>query len=347
MFRVVHYLNQFFGQIGGEDHAGIGSLVITKPIGPGLALQAALGERANVVATVICGDNYFAEQPEKAAEEVVNLLKTFKPDIVFAGPAFNAGRYGPACGAVCKIVKDTLGIPAVTGMFPENPGAELYKKDILCVKTGPSAAGMRQAITTMTALGLKLVAGEVLGSPEEEGYLPRGIRKNLLAEKTGATRAVDMLLAKLAGQPYRTELPMPAFEKVVPAPPVANLAAAKIALVTEGGIVPKGNPDRLESARATKYLKYSIVGLDDLTGDDFQSVHGGYSNVFANEDPDRVLPVDALRECVREGKVGSMCNYYFTTTGNGTTLENARKFGAEIAGFLKQDGVDGVILTST
>lgn len=347
MFKVVHYLNQFFGQIGGEDHAGVGPRVVGKPVGPGLALQAALGDRGQVVATVICGDNYFAENPEKAAGEVIDLIRPFDPHLVAAGPAFNAGRYGPACGAVCRAVKETLGVPAVTGMFPENPGVELYKKDIYCVGTAPSAAGMRPAITAMTSLGLKLAAGEPLGAPEEEGYLPRGIRKNFQAENTGAARAVDMLLAKMSGQAYRTELPMPAFEKVTPAPPVVDLASAKIALVTEGGIVPKGNPDRLESARATKYLKYSIAGLDGLTGADFQSVHGGYSNVFANEDPDRVLPVDALRDCVREGKVGAMCDYFFTTTGNGTTLENARKFGAEIAAFLKQDGVQGVILTST
>jgi len=38
-----------------------------------------------------------------------------------AGPAFNAGRYGIACGAVCKMVQDRLGISAVTGMYQEIP----------------------------------------------------------------------------------------------------------------------------------------------------------------------------------------------------------------------------------
>jgi glycine reductase len=120
-----------------------------------------------------------------------------------------------------------------------------------------------------------------------------------------------------------------------------------VALVTEGGIVPKGNPDRLESSRASKFLKYSLEGIEDLSGAEFQSVHGGYSNVFANEDPDRVLPVDALRDCEREGKIGKLYQHFFTTTGNGTTLENGRKFGQEIARVLIADGVQAVILTST
>lgn len=347
MFRVVHYLNQFFGQIGGEEQAGIAPRMVEKPVGPGLALQAALGEQARVVGTVICGDNYFAEQPEQAAAGVVALIKSLQPDLVVAGPAFNAGRYGPACGAVCKAVQEQLGVPAVTGMYAENPGLELYRRDIYCVKTGPSAAGMRQAIPVMAALGLKLASGGGIGSPEEEGYFPRGIRRNAWSEKTGAARAVEMLLAKLQGSPYHTELPMPLFERVPVAPPVVNMADATIALVTEGGIVPRGNPDRLESARATKFLKYSLDGIDDLSGEQFQSVHGGYSNVFANEDPDRVLPVDVLRDLEKEGRIGRLYPYFYTTTGNGTTLENGQKFGQAIAGQLKKDGVEGVILTST
>jgi glycine reductase len=232
-------------------------------------------------------------------------------------------------------------------MYPENPGVDSYRRDILCVKTGPTVAGMRQAVDAMSRLAMKVVSGEHLGPPDQEGCVPRGLRRNQWTGKTGAVRAVDMLLAKLAGNPVRTELPMPVFEKVAPALPVENLATARIALVTEGGIVPKGNPDHLESARATKFLRYELTGVDNLTSDAFQSIHGGYFTVFASEDPDRVLPVDVMRELVREGIIGSMADYFYTTTGNGTTLENAKRFGTEIAAKLKADGVQAVILTST
>ncbi len=347
MIRVVHYINQFFGQIGGEDMAGIGPRIEYKPVGPGIALKEAFKGKAEIIATVICGDNYFMENMEKAVDEIIELIRPLNPDLLVAGPAFNAGRYGPACGALCKAVGDRLKISSVTGMYPENPGVELFHRDVYCVETGPSAAGMRKAVADMARLGMKLALGEELGPPFQEGYLPKGFRRNVRAEKSGAVRAVDMLLAKIDGRDFRTELPMPEFEKIPPAPALSDLRKSTIALVTEGGIVPKGNPDRLESSRATKYLKYSIEGLNDLSGEYFESVHGGYNNRFANLDPDRVLPLDVLREIEREGEIKEIHKFFFTTTGNGTTIENSRIFGKEIAGYLRRNGIDGVILTST
>ena len=60
--RVVHYVNQFFAGIGGEERAGVGVSMPPEPVGPGRALQATLGEAARIVGTVICGDNHLAEQ---------------------------------------------------------------------------------------------------------------------------------------------------------------------------------------------------------------------------------------------------------------------------------------------
>ncbi|MDY0281306.1 MAG: glycine/betaine/sarcosine/D-proline family reductase selenoprotein B, partial [Salinivirgaceae bacterium] len=107
--RVVNYLNQFFGQVGGEDKAGVGFTVKEGPVGPGLALRKALGDRAEIVATVICGDDFFAENVEENAREGTKLVASHKPDIFFAGPSFAGGRYGVACGAMCKEVGSLLG----------------------------------------------------------------------------------------------------------------------------------------------------------------------------------------------------------------------------------------------
>ena len=100
VLRIVHYVNQFFGGIGGEDKAHAEPQMKIGPIGPGKAVQGAFGDRGKVVATVICGDNYFAERIGDATAEVMNLIKSQEPDVVIAGPAFDAGRYGIACGAV-------------------------------------------------------------------------------------------------------------------------------------------------------------------------------------------------------------------------------------------------------
>jgi betaine reductase len=147
--RVVHYINQFFGGIGGEDRAHIEPQLRIGPVGPGMVLQEALKGWGDIVATVICGDNYFAERMEEAVQEIIRLISPYDPGLIIAGPAFNAGRYGVASGEICKSVQEKLQIPAVTAMYEENPGVELYKKTIYIVKTSDSVKGIRNAISLM------------------------------------------------------------------------------------------------------------------------------------------------------------------------------------------------------
>jgi betaine reductase len=103
------------------------------------------------------------------------------------------------------------------------------------------------------------------------------------------------------------------------------MTKATIAIVTSGGIVPKGNPDRIESSSASKYGSYSIEGVDDLTSDTFETAHGGHDPVYANEDADRVIPVDVLRQYEKEGKIGKLHDWFYSTTGNGTAVASARR----------------------
>ena len=186
-----------------------------------------------------------------------------------------------------------------------------------------------------------------MGTPEEESYMPRGIRQNIFCDDRGAKRAVDMLVQKLKGEAFTTEYPMPIFDRVEPSAPVADVRKAKIAIVSSGGPVPKGNPDRIEASSASKYGKYSIEGIDDLTPENGETAHGGYDPVYANQDLDRVIPVDVLREMEQSGEIGELFNYYYTTVGNGTAVAKAKKFAEAIALDLKANAVDAVILTST
>jgi len=345
--RVVHYLNQFFGQIGGEDKAGIEPLGKDGAVGPGLLFQQILGREVAIVGTVICGDNYFSEHLEQATDTVLSLIRGYEPQLVLAGPAFNAGRYGVACGAVCEAVSSHLNILAVTGMFAENPAVELYKKSVYIIETQATTLGMKDAAETMAQLAVKFTRGESLGSPAEEGYLARGIRKNYFAAHTGATRAVEMLLRKLKGEPYITEYPMPVFDRVEPLPPLERLSEATIALITSGGIVPKGNPDHIESSSASRYGKYDISGTMALSAQSYETAHGGYDPTYANADPHRVLPLDVVRDLEREGVIGRLYPLYYATVGNGTAVASALEFAREIAKDLVRDGVQAVIISST
>jgi glycine reductase len=345
--RIVHYLNQFFGQIGGEDKAHQPPLIKKGPEGPGVLLQSLLKDKAQIVYTIICGDGYMGENTERGLKEIDELLKGKEFDVLVAGPAFNAGRYGFACGAVGSYISRKYNIPCVTGMYEENPGVEMYRKDIYIFPTGKSAAQMRNALEKMTQLICKLGLGEELKSAAEEGYIPRGIRRNLFREKRGAERAVEMLLKKIKGEDYMSEIRISVYDRVDPSPPVKNLKKAKIALVTTGGIVKKGNPDRLQSANATKYLRYSIKDVDSLRNYEYETIHAGYDPVYANDNPNRIIPVDILKELEKEGVIGSLYEYIYVTTGNSTSVATATNFGREIAAALKKDKVDAVILTST
>ena len=345
-YRVVHYINQFFANIGGEEMAHIAPELREGKVGPGLAFETAWKGEAVIVNTIICGDSYFAEHEKEAKEQVLNWVKEIKPDLFIAGPAFNAGRYGYACANIALEVQTELGIPVLTGMYKENPGADMKDK-ILVVETANSAAGMRKAAPTMAKLGLKLMKGEELGASIEEGYLPNGIRKNFFEKERGAKRAVKMLLAKLNDQPFVTEFPMPDFDRVEPGKAIADMSKAVVALCTSGGTVPKGNPDHIESSSASHYGEYDIEGIDTLTPDAWETAHGGYDPVYANDEPNRVLPVDVLRQMEREGKIGKLHRYFYTTVGNGTAVASSKKFAAEYAQKLLKAGVHAVIMTST
>ncbi len=342
--RAIFYLNQFFGGIGGEDMADHAPEFRTELVGPAQGIASAAGDDIEAVGTIVCGDNFFGQREDEAVEFIKNVLIQQRPDIFIAGPAFNAGRYGFACAGACKAA-DELGITCVSGMYAENPGLEHCQSFAWVAETANAAAQMRKAIPAMANLVKKLSLGEEV-TPEDDHYFPQGRRECILVDEIGSKRAVNMLLARLNDEPFTTELPMPSFDVVEPAPAILDLSKATIALATSGGIVPLGNPDHLQSASAQQWNKYDISSEDDLKSD-FFTVHGGFDPVYCNEDADRVAPLDALRELEREGKIGKVYDYMYTTTGTGTAVANARAFGKEIGAELKDAGVDGVILTST
>lgn len=346
-FKVVHYINQYFANIGGEEMANIPPEARPGIVGPGLALQRALGDEYEVIATVICGDNYFGSNLEEATKALIGMIEGYKPDLFVAGPAFNAGRYGVACGSIAKAVEEQLHIPAVTGMYVENPGVDMFRKDVYIIETRNSAAGMTKAMDAMAGLAKKLVAKEEILSPAEEGYHERGIRVNYFHERRGSDRAIDVLLDKIHGRPYTTEYPMPVFDRIPPCPPVKDLSKIKLAIVTSGGIVPQGNPDHIESSSATKYGVYGISGMERMSKDDFMTVHGGYDRAFVTENPNLVIPLDVLRELEKEGVIGELAPYFITTTGTGTSVGNAKAFGESFVKKLLDDHIGAVILTST
>lgn len=340
--RVVHYVNQFFAGIGGEDAAGAPPETREGAVGPGRALAGQLGPEHEIVATVFCGDDYAASTAQATAE-ILELVKGHEPDLLVAGPAFTSGRYGLACARLAAAAtKD--GLPALAAMHPDNPGLD-EAAPAPVIESGKTAREMRASIERLATAVTTLADGNELTAADGRiGSVPR---RNRLVDKAAATRAVELLLARLDGDRERTEVPLPSFGSVTPSAPIEDPGEAKIALLTEGALVPAGNPDRLESARATRWLRYELDGRDALEQGDFQSVHGGFSTVAANADPHRILPLDVARELEREGRIGTLHGEYLVTAGNGTQVAAARSFGVEWAAELRKAGVQAAILTAT
>jgi glycine reductase len=345
--RLIHYINQFFAGIGGEEKAGISPGVKKGAVGPGQLLQSLIADKGEVVATVYCGDNYINENWDVGIREIIRIISDFNPSVVLAGPAFSSGRHGLACGGICQAVQEKLGIPAVSGMHEENPAVDQYRSKVYIAATSETARGMKEAMSVMVKLAVKLALGEPLGPAAEEGYISRGLRRNEFAAKTGAERAVDMLIRKVKKEAFVTELPLPKYDVVPSAPPIKDLSKATIALVTEGGCVPKGNPDRIESGWATKWAKYNISGLSRLSDEGYECVHGGFDTTRINEDPNRLVPLDVLADMEKEGVIGKLYNHYYVTVGAMGSIQTMKRYGLEIAKELRAAHVDGVILTAT
>ena len=71
---------------------------------------------------------------------------------------------------------------------------------------------------------------------------------------------------------------------------------------------------------------------------------GGYAALNREQEGQAL---DAMRDLEKKGVIGKLADWFYTTAGVMTTLENGKKFGRGIAELLKKDGVDAVILTST
>ena len=126
--RLVHYVNQFYAGLGGEDAADLGPRVLDGATGPGRLLQQLLGADHQIVATVVCGDDYAASDPAVSAE-LLGMARAAGGELLIAGPAFGSGRYGLVCARLVAAAQ-AAGLPAVASMHPDNRSTD-EKRNVL------------------------------------------------------------------------------------------------------------------------------------------------------------------------------------------------------------------------
>jgi glycine reductase len=103
----------------------------------------------------------------------------------------------------------------------------------------------------------------------------------------------------------------------------------------------------LPTRHANVWLRYPLEGVTTMAAGAYESVHAGFDTTAANADPNRLVPLDAVRELEAEGLIGSLHDAFYTTSGVDTPVATSAKFGREIAEELRDAGVEAVILTGT
>ena len=152
--RIAHYLNQVYAGIGRDERADLPVEVRDRPIGPARLLNHLLGERGQVVATIVCGDSYFENHKEEALAALRSEIEKSNPGVVIAGPAFDLAPYGLACVQVCLAAR-AMGIPSATAMTPDNPGFP-HGAQLRIVPTGPAPGDMMETISQLCPVVLEL-----------------------------------------------------------------------------------------------------------------------------------------------------------------------------------------------
>src|SRR5262249_4258886 len=159
----------------------------------------------------------------------------------------------------------------------------MYHSDIYIVDSGTQVQAMRDVLTTMARLACKLLNNQAIGRPHEEGYIPQGILRDDFVEPTAAERLVAMVYAKTTGQPFESEFTPPKFT-AVPAPaPVLDPSKARVALVTAGGLVPKGNPDKISPMLPPTGAPMTSLASMICTGRTTKSRTGGMTPAMSSK----------------------------------------------------------------
>jgi glycine reductase len=129
--------------------------------------------------------------------------------------------------------------------------------------------------------------------------------------------------------------------------PVTDLKQSVVALVSTGGLIPKGNPDKQTWSNPERYFSYDVGRLQSLEGNDWEAFHGGYYNQIASENPNYIMPLSHMRKFESKGILGQVHPQMFTLPGVATPVEKSRQMGVQMAQELRESHVDGCILVAT
>lgn len=145
-----------------------------------------------------------------------------------------------------------------------------------------------------------------------------------------------MSIKGLQSEIYVPITPQPVWTEVI-----KPLNEMTIAIVTAAGVHLKSQ-DRFNFSGDTSYR---VIPGEEKT-DNMMVSHGGYDNSDVNKDINSMFPIDRLRELKEEGYIRDIALSHIGFMGGGGDVDVFKeKIGPEIANILKEENVDGVVIT--
>ncbi len=182
-------------------------------------------------------------------------------------------------------------------------------------------------------------------TPEDEvtEFFNRLFHLNVAARETGDWSAVDRFLEEEGDRiAARVALPM-GFNDTPWSPFSKRLSESKVAVLTTGGVYVEGQ----EPFNTDGDWSYREIDLATPL-DQLRVAHTHYDTAGVAEDVDSVLAMHRLQEMVSDGMVGEALTPTYSFMGYIPDPSGLMEVtGPEVAGRLKEEGVDGVVIGTT
>jgi len=155
-----------------------------------------------------------------------------------------------------------------------------------------------------------------------------------------------MLLDKLAGRPFRSELALLQPRAVAPAPALGDTTASRLALITSGRLVPRGNPDRMPHRHSRHRFEYELPTAG-LMPEEWESIHPRLPRGRGQRRPERRAAARRRPAAPRRGADRQPPPRFQSLAGVGTPDSAAREIATELADSLRRESAHGASMVAT
>lgn len=103
MKKIILILNHVTAGMGSDEQAQLPPGGKKTALGPGETLAPLFKEKkAEIIATLYCGDRYYSSHPEEVKQKFIGFAKKFGADAILCGPAMHYPNFGEMAGGLVE-----------------------------------------------------------------------------------------------------------------------------------------------------------------------------------------------------------------------------------------------------